>query len=148
MVGQRPGNWSGNQWLDFSLETGQGSNGWTTVWKLIKPLVGQQSGNCFREVLLVQRPGLQITEVMFGQQSGNWSGKQWLDSSLETGLGSNGWAEAWKLIREPITWTAVWKLISGKYWLSNQYFPDLLPDCCPTITALICFQTAAKPLLP
>ena len=61
--------------MDSSLETGQGSNDWTAVWK-------------------------QVREVMVGQQSGNRSGKYWLDNSLETDQGSNGWTAVWKQVRE------------------------------------------------
>ena len=51
--------------VDNSLETDQGSNDWTAVWKQIREvMVGQQSGNRIREVMVWDR-----------QQSGNRSGK-------------------------------------------------------------------------
>ena len=56
MVGQQSGGQGimvGQQWkqvrevmVGSSLETDQGSNGWTAVWKQVREvMVGQQSGN-------------------------------------------------------------------------------------------------------
>ena len=61
--------------MDSSLETDQGSNGWTAVWKQVREvMVGQhlETGQGSNGWTAAWK---QVREVMVGQQSGNRAGK-------------------------------------------------------------------------